>query len=465
MSRLVVVSNRVPSPVRETNLGGLVVGLKAALEEKGGLWFGWSGKTAEKPASQPRMSQLDNFTLATLDLTESERRGYYENFANAILWPLFHGRLDLTRFERDDYETYLDVNRKFAKALFPLIEDGDIVWVHDYHLIPLASELRRLGVDNAIGFFLHIPFPQTEDFSALPWHKDLAKQFGAYDLAGFQTVQHHDNFCNHITEHYPDMKMCEDGPPNVGVFPIGIDTRAFSTLAASNDVVREVARLERRMGSQSWIVGVERLDYTKGVAERFKGFEAMLEANPDLRGAVSLVQIAAPSREKISDYQEMRETLEALSGHINGQFSTIDWTPIRFINRAFSQSRLAALYRFSKVGLVTPLRDGMNLVAKEYVAAQDPEDPGILILSRFAGAAEELQDAVLVNPYDIFEIAEALKTALEMPLKERQARWRAMMAILEKNDVHHWRKSFVSALLDKQTERNSILAARVVNAG
>ncbi len=438
MSRLIVISNRLPCIDEDTACGGLAVGLKAALEESGGLWFGWSGKTASEPSSVPVTKALNNFTLATIDLTEDEIKGYYEAFANAVLWPLFHGRLDLTHFDDEDYRVYCEVNRRFARAIAPILRTDDIIWVHDYHLIPLGRELRNLGITNPLGFFLHTPFPSAEDFRALPCHSELIDGLAAYDLVGFQTAQYCENFCASV-----------DAPQKLksGVFPIGIDTRAFSALAASSEVECLTSSTMSRLGSQNWILGVERLDYTKGLAERFRAFETLLTENRDLRGTISLLQIAAPSREKVIEYQTLREELETLSGHINAQFATIDWTPLKFVNRSVDQAQLTALYRSCKIGLVTPLRDGMNLVAKEYVAAQDPEDPGVLVLSRFAGAAEELEGALLVNPYDINDIVQALLTALNMPLPERKSRWKSMMQVLLESDVHRWRNKFLDALL------------------
>ena len=452
MPRLIIASNRVPAFSSESGAGGLAVALTGSLKETGGLWFGWSGCVADVPDTFPKVTKGEKFAVVTLDLSPAELRGYYEEFANRVLWPLFHGRLDLANFHHDSHATYRQVNRRFATALQPLIETDDTVWVHDYHLIPLGSMLRHLGVTASLGFFLHIPFPQSQPLAAIPWLRELVENMCTYDLIGFQTAECLQNFRDIVTRELGG-SVAKDGTISIGgrsvkagVFPVSIDTNAFKTLAASPAVQRRVKRFRHQVSEQDWIVGVDRLDYTKGLPERFLAFQALLEQAEHLHGRVSLVQIAAPSREEIAEYQDIRSESERLVGNINGQFERFDWTPLRYINRCFNHSQLAALYRFSSVGLITPLCDGMNLVAKEYVAAQDPEDPGVLVLSRFAGAAEELTDALLVNPYDTVAMAEALQRALEMPLAERRKRWEAMMRKLEANDVHRWRRTFLEAL-------------------
>ncbi|NIA71457.1 trehalose-6-phosphate synthase [Pelagibius litoralis] len=452
MERLVIVSNRVPSLSLETSAGGLAVALKASLEESGGLWFGWSGTITERPGPQPRLDQCGAFSLATLDLSDEEFHGYYEEFSNRTLWPVFHGRLDLLRPDRKAYQIYRKVSFRFAHALSSLLQTGDAIWIQDYHLVPLGKELRSLGKMAPLGFFLHVPFPQAETFAALPYHRELLSDFCAYDLVGFQTSACAENF-REAALRYLGGSLRNDGDiafgthsVRVGVFPVGIDTKAFREMAGSSDVQRRTQRLRACMHERDWICGVDRLDYTKGLAERFRAFEMVLDETPALQENISLIQIAAPSRESVLEYRDMRSQLESLSGRINGRLGTFDWAPIRYLNKAFNQAQLAALYRVSRIGLVTPLRDGMNLVAKEYVAAQDPEDPGVLILSRFAGAAQELTNALLVNPFDTSAVAAAIREALRMPLMDRQMRWRQMMNHLETNDVHAWRREFLKAL-------------------
>lgn len=462
MARHLIVSNRQPDFDTEGGAGGLAVALKAALQDRSGIWLGWSGRTVASPSRTPRHRRCDNIETLSIDLTEDEQRGYYLEFANRTLWPLFHGRIDLASFDHSHYATYRAVNRRFAEALLPVVGHGDSVWVHDYHLIPLASELRRLGVSAKIGFFLHIPFPEKHPLETLPWLQDLMDDLCRYDLVGFQTESCRMNFLhtieNHPTSQARTSARSSTGRRSVrtGAFPISIDTGAFRRLATSPAVLRREHRLMRLMGGQDWVLGVERLDYTKGLPERFLAFERLLETQPELRGEVSLMQIAAPSRLDIEEYRHIQRRLETLVGHINGRFATEEWPPLRYINRCFSHAQIAALYRRCRVGLVTPLCDGMNLVAKEYVAAQDEERPGVLILSRFAGAAEQMTDALIVNPHDLQEVAMAIRHALHMGLEERRRRWSRMMADLEANTVQHWVSGFLAALEEATVPPTSV---------
>ena len=468
MERLVIVSNRVPSSASEISAGGLTVALKAALAESGGLWFGWNGAVSDNPSPSPQINQVDAFSLATMALSWPEFRGYYEEFSNRVLWPLFHDRLDLCKLDGRADQVYRQVNARFASALEPLLKKGDTIWVQDYHLIPLGKELRGLKVKAPLGFFLHIPFPKPDTLNALPDHRALLRDFCAYNLLGFQTAACAENF-REAAVRYLGASVRKNGHleiddriVEVGAFPVSIDTKSFMDLAGSPEVGKRVKRLHGYMHGRDWVCGVERLDYTKGLAERFQAFERLLEKNDSLHEKLSLVQIAAPSRESVAEYQEMRKQLELLSGQINGRFATFDWTPVRYLNKTYSQTQLAALYRVSRVGLVTPLRDGMNLVAKEYIASQDPEDPGVLVLSRFAGAAQELTEALLVNPSDISATAEAIEEALAMPLDERQKRYQAMIGHLQASDVHHWRQAFLKSLesaADRQRRSKSAEAA------
>jgi trehalose 6-phosphate synthase len=452
VQRVVVVTNRVPPPSGHPSAGGLAVALSAALQASGGLWFGWSGRVSEDADQAVDLAQSDAFTLATTDLTASQHRGYYDGVANRALWPLFHGRADLACFDRSDLAAYREVNASFGQHLAPLLEPGDLVWVHDYHLIPLGKELRNRGIAGPIGFFLHIPFPAPDLLAALPWAPDLMRSLCAYDLLGFQTQNDLRNFQDCVIRHLSG-SVAGDGTIfavgrklKAAAFPIGIDTARFAAMAASPEVQRLGERTKRCLAGRSAIIGVDRLDYTKGLVHRLQAFEMLLEAQPARRGHTLLLQIAAPSRQTVPEYAELEGRLEALSGRINARHSELDWTPVRYVNRTFSQRHLAALFRLSRVGLLTPLCDGMNLVAKEYVAAQDPDDPGVLVLSRFAGAAEHLHGAIVVNPYDVTGVAGALHIALAMPLAERRRRWRDMMAEVTEHDVHDWRRRFLGDL-------------------
>lgn len=453
MARIAIVSNRLPALAgKDQAAGGLAFALRAALDKSGGTWFGWDARSSGGQNGKIVVHQSSPFTLAGLPLTEREYAGYYRGFANRVLWPLLHGRTDLVRFDRSDYATYRAVNEKFARSIAPLVQDHDLIWVHDFHLAFLAQAFRQDGINLPIGFFLHVPFPAPDVLATLPCHFDLVRALCAYDLVGFQTENDLRNFHEYVRRHL-DGAVCGDGTVfalgrkfKTGAFPIGIDTRNFQELAASKKAAKLRQHLESCFHNQFGIVGVDRLDYTKGLKYRFRAFERLLESLPDYRRRVFLLQVAAPSREDVPEYAELRAQLDTLVGEINARHGGPDWTPVRYINRSMSQVRLTALYRLGRVGLVTPLRDGMNLVAKEYVAAQDPDDPGVLVLSQFAGAAERLEGALLVNPYDVDEVVEALHRALQMPLEERLARWTEMMAELRAHDIHDWRRRFISAL-------------------
>jgi trehalose 6-phosphate synthase len=454
VSRLVVVSNRVTpiSGSKAATAGGLAVGVLAALRETGGIWFGWSGETIETGTPIPKVVRTGNITYITIDLLQADFERYYGGFANRTLWPLFHYRLDLSSFDRDWYVGYRRVNQLFAEQLYPYLRDDDLIWVHDYHLIPLAEELRRLGVRSRIGFFLHVPFPSAEVYVALPWHDRLMASLSEYDLVGLQTSNDLRNFHDYLYREGIGYALSDglvhafDRTLRAQDFPIGIDTDDFRRMATSVEAVRASQRLSQSLLGRKLIIGVDRLDYTKGIPERLRAYEALLQNYPRQCGQVTFVQISAPSREEVPEYLEIRRQVEAASGRINGRFSEFDWMPLRYINRGFTRRTLAGFFRLSRIGLVTPLRDGMNLVAKEYIAAQSEKDPGVLVLSRFAGAADELDGAVIVNPYDIEAVAEAMHLGLIMSLDERQDRWRRLFAQIKERDIVSWRQSFVDAL-------------------
>jgi trehalose 6-phosphate synthase len=454
VSRLVVVSNRVTqiSGSKAATAGGLAVGVLAALRETGGIWFGWSGETIETGTPIPQVVRTGKITYITIDLLQADFERYYGGFANRTLWPLFHYRLDLSSFDRDWYVGYRRVNQLFAEQLYPYLRDDDLIWVHDYHLIPLAEELRRLGVRSRIGFFLHVPFPSAEVYVALPWHDRLMASLSEYDLVGLQTSNDLRNFHDYLYREGIGYALSDglvhafDRTLRAQDFPIGIDTDDFRHMTTSVEAVRASQRLSRSLLGRKLIIGVDRLDYTKGIPERLRAYEALLQNYPRQRGQVTFVQISAPSREEVPEYLEIRRQVEATSGRINGVFGEFDWMPLRYINRGFTRRTLAGFFRLSRIGLVTPLRDGMNLVAKEYIAAQSEKDPGVLVLSRFAGAADELDGAVIVNPYDIEAVAEAMHLGLIMSLDERQDRWRRLFAQIQERDIVYWRQSFAKAL-------------------
>jgi len=453
VSRLVVVSNRV-APIDEGKVaaGGLAVAVLAALRESGGIWFGWNGEVTTTLPPKPDVTRVGSLSYATMGMTRRDYSEYYAGFSNSTLWPLFHYRLDLMHFDRRHFSGYMRVNSRFASALQPLLRKGDTVWVHDYHLIPLAEELRKSGCDQRMGFFLHTPLPAVELLLALPRHEQLMKALCAYDLVGFQTVHDLSAFYDYIVleaggEVLPGGVVRAFGRTlRAGAFPIGIDTEDVAKLAEEHDSSPLKTRLNQTLHDRSLIIGVDRLDYSKGLIARFHAFEAMLDRHTELRNKVVMMQVAPPSRPDVIDYAEIRHELESAAGNINGQYADFDWVPIRYLNKSFDRPELTCFYRAALVGLVTPLRDGMNLVAKEFVAAQNPDDPGVLVLSRFAGAAQELTEAVIVNPYDVDGMAESLATALTMRKGERRERWASMMAQLRRHDIHRWRNDFLEAL-------------------
>jgi trehalose 6-phosphate synthase len=454
MSRLIVISNRVSAGGGAQ--GGLAVALSAALRENGGIWFGWSGEVTEQFTGQINLSRVDGVTTATVDLEEQDIDEYYNGYANRTLWPLFHYRIDLAEYERSFAGGYARANERFAETVLPLIEPDDVVWVQDYHMIPLAEELRKRGLDNRIGFFLHTPWPPRRLLSTLPDASALVETLFACDVIGFHTEEWLDSFCDYLREEMGIAVAVEaDGVCSIDhggrhvrliACPIGIDAREFVALAASEAAAETCRALRESAVGREIIIGVDRLDYSKGLEERFLGYERFITDHPEVRRQVVLLQIAPPSRGEVESYQRIRTALEGLAGKINGAHATLDWMPIRYVNQGYPRDVLAGVYRAARIGLVTPLRDGMNLVAKEYVAAQDPADPGVLVLSRFAGAAEQMPAALLVNPHSAEELSDALCTALNMPLAERKARWRELHEDVMARDVTWWCDRFTREL-------------------
>ena len=464
--RLVLVSNRVVDP-RKPAAGGLAVALGDVVADTGGMWFGWSGQVIENGApgeGELHRSQAGGILLATVDLSREDHHNYYLGYSNQALWPAFHYRLDLAEFERGFFEGYQRVNRLFARKLSGLLQPDDRIWIHDYHLIPLAAELRALGCAQRIGFFLHIPLPPPPILAAIPRHEMLLRWFFAYDLIGLQTRLDVDHFGHFVQDEAQAQRLSDDRFRAYGhtlcarAFPIGIDVDEFQRLARSRESQDTYAMLKDQYAKRRLLVGVDRLDYSKGLPQRFRAFRELLASYPENRLSATLIQIASPSRETLHAYEDIRHELEGLSGEINGNYGELDWMPIRYIHRTWSRRRLAGLYRNARVALVTPLRDGMNLVAKEFIAVQDPEDPGVLVLSRFAGAAEQLREALLVNPYDISATAQTIQRALRMPLDERRERHAALFEHVKREDVHHWRRMFLAALADESQAETDALA-------
>jgi trehalose 6-phosphate synthase len=454
LSRLIVISNRVSAATGDAGgaQGGLAVALTSALRECGGLWFGWSGEVTDSFTGQINFKREDGVTTATVDLEEQDVDEYYNGYANRTLWPLFHYRIDLAEYERDFAGGYQRANERFADTVLPLVERSDAVWIQDYHMLPLGEELRRRGCRNRIGFFLHTPWPPRRLLLTLPDAADLVRGMLAYDVIGFHTEEWLQAFVDFAVLECG--ATYEDGCLLAGtrkvrlvVSPIGIDCDEFVKLAASETAQQTAALMRESSNGRAMIVGVDRLDYSKGLEERFLGYERFLTENPAERKEVFLLQIAPPSRGTVESYQRIRNSLEAMSGRINGAHADIDWVPIRYVNQGYRRDVLAGVYRAARIGLVTPLRDGMNLVAKEFVAAQDPHDPGVLILSRFAGAAAQLKDAIQVNPYSAEDLSDAIKAALAMSRDERISRWRSMFDNVQSEDVAWWRRNFTDALM------------------
>jgi len=452
LARLVVVSNRVGVPDRSARAGGLEVAIRPTLRRRGGLWFGWSGRVADNDPGPAKLVEHDNIAYATVDLRKDDHQEFYNGFANRVLWPILHYRLDLAEFTRRDLGGYFRVNEFFAGHLEKLLKPDDVIWVHDYHLMPLAKALRERGHKNKIGFFIHVPCPPPEILTALPNHEQLIPALGQYDLVGFQTEIDAANFSRYLENESNLTRVDGDSfavgghVVRVGVFPVGVETEAFARLARraiESEFVREVLD---SLSGRAMIIGVDRLDYSKGLPERMNAFERFLNNFPDWRGKVTYLQITPRSRTDIQEYADIGRLVGEAVGRINGTFGEASWTPLRYINKAHSRTALAGLYRAARAALVTPLRDGMNLVAKEFVAAQNADDPGVLILSRFAGAARECTAALLVNPYDPEGVAIAINRALSMPLEERRARQAANFKVLVANDLTHWAERFLATL-------------------
>ena len=486
--RLIVVSNRVP-PVSdfysvgkgEATAGGLVTAVRAAMNQRGGLWFGWSSRsTRRRPSAVPNVSDFGAIKLATMELSEDEVSLYYSGYANRTLWPLLHSFPARVVVRRDTYRAYRRINQRFAEALLPMLEPNDLVWVQDFHLFHVGYELRQLGWQGKVGFFLHVPFPSADIFGILPWARDTLEALLRYDLVGVHDGRYLRNLVDSMdyelggkatgashsyagSPSSPDDYQSPtsgdgDRPPGcysrdghtakLGVYPIGIDPDMFKQhedrrTPSLADELSLVADPNQRL-----VLGVDRLDYTKGIPHRLRIFGRMLERHPSLGGNITYVQISSPSRTRVPEYIQEKEQVERLVGQINGQFSQAGWVPIRYLYRSYPQSELAGFYHDADVCLVTPLRDGMNLVAKEFVAAQDARSPGALVLSRFTGAASAMRDAVIVNPYDIDGAAEATYRALRMPIGERRRRHNSLMAVVQKHSSQNWSDSFCRALAD-----------------
>ena len=460
MARVVLVSNRLPvavqldrgEPVVERSAGGVATGLRGLHDRSEGVWIGWPGDVSRLDAEQRAklLSDLAERRCLPVYLTADEVTGYYDGFSNGVLWPLFHYLLDRIPPHSHEWDVYRAVNEKFADAVASAHRPGDLVWVHDYQLALVPQMLRVRVPGVRVGYFLHIPFPSTEVFRTLPWREPLLEGMLGADLLGFHTLRYQDHFSSSVHRilgipTQGDTIRVEGREIRIGVFPIGVDAPTLSSLAEDADVANDVATIRAEARGERILLGIDRLDYTKGIPRRMLAFERLLEREPSWKGKVRLVQVAVPSRGDVASYQDFRSELDRLVGRINGAFSTVDWSPIRYVQRSMDEKRLVALYRAADVMLVTPLRDGMNLVAKEFVTCRSDQD-GVLVLSEFAGAAAEMGEALQVNPYDIDAMAVAYHQALTMPEEERRVRMRALRQRVATHDVHQWAQGFIDAL-------------------
>jgi trehalose 6-phosphate synthase len=456
---LIVVSNRVAKTnTDEPVTGGLAAALLPVVKSSGAIWVGSSGRLREGTQKETlaEIESLGSGALATIDLPTAYYRGFYEGFANSGLWPALHSRADLIRVTVDDYRAYREINAFMARALLRFARPDSTYWIQDYHFLTLGAEMRRIGIKQPIGFFLHTPWPTKSAMLGVPHHRELIDAMLAYDLIGFQTEDDKQNFADYLSQEMQvsvvdGTVVSERGVSRLGAFPIGIDVDAFATRAARATKRAETSRLRSSLQGAKLAIGVDRVDYSKGLENRIRAFDQMLTAEPALKREVSLLQIAVPSRCQINAYNQLNHDLATLVGEVNGRHGEADWIPIRYLNKGFSQTTLAGFYRLARIGVVTPLHDGMNLVAKEFVAAQDPLEPGVLVLSEFAGAAKELDAALLVNPHDIDGVARAIARALVMPGHERRERWNAMIKRLKANSVQIWFTDFLRALEAKHT--------------
>jgi trehalose 6-phosphate synthase/phosphatase len=476
LNRLLIVSNRLPVTIKLDrgkvaiikSAGGLATGLRGPHERAGSLWIGWPGDVSRFDAAQRAQiaNSLSALRTAPVYLTQTEITRFYEGFSNGVMWPLFHYLTD--KVQRDawrNWKTYREVNQRFADVVAEHYQPDDLVWVHDYQLALVPGLLRQLIPDARIGFFLHIPFPSSEVFRILPWRTEILEGMLGADLIGFHTNSYQRHFvkaARHIFEVETESKrLIYNGRViRVGAFPMGIDAARWGRLATEQGVLFEVEKIKSRSAGCKLLVGVDRLDYTKGLGRRMMAFERLLEIEPSLRNKVRLVQVVAPSRTKVASYDRLRRELDEMVGRINGAYGTVGSVPIHYLYRSISDQPLAALYRAADVMLVTPLRDGMNLVAKEFVASR-PDEDGVLILSEFAGAASELVEAILVNPYDIDRVALSIKTALAMPRDQRQKRMRALRARVESNDCYGWADTFLETLRSTGVEEGKAVTRGV----
>ena len=450
----ILVSNRIVDPMRSGGAmpGGLAAALAAAVRDSGATWIGGNSERQGAESGAVTVTPFGSGTLAKVTLPAAIYRQFYDGMANAALWPILHYRTDLLRYQPDFLAAYSAINSAMADGVRRIASDESVIWVHDYHCFMLGRYLRQRGVRGPIGFFLHTPFPHRSILTCLPCHRELLRELCAYDLIGFQTDEDLLHFRDYATSELFGTMVGQTELQlggrrvHLGVFPIGIDVDRFGGDAERAVATSALKRLRHVLSDSRLVIGVDRLDYSKGLVHRFHAYRRFFSDYPDERRRVSFLQITSPTREKVEAYRTIRAELASIAGETNAHFSGAAWVALRYIHEGFAPERLSGYYRVARVGCVTPLRDGMNLVAKEYVASQDPEDPGVLVLSMFAGAASQMGAALLVNPYDTVGVARRIHEALYMPKEERIERWNALMRTLRNSDLDGWFNSFLGAL-------------------
>lgn len=479
MSKVIIVSNRLPVSIKlqgsrvqvSRSSGGLASGLGSAFGKQGGVWLGWPGAAYDNPRHQELVTrELKKQNLYPVFLSEEDQENFYEGYSNSVLWPNFHYFMQYVQFKPEYWPSYERVNRQFANLLvhiYKLYEPGDMIWIHDYHLLLLPAMLREMLPDATIGFFLHIPFPSFEIFRQLPQRCELLEGMLGADLLGFHTyddVKHYTETTSRLLGVYSNMNELRlpDRVVQADIFPIGIDYKTFYQSTRKRSVQHEVNVYKELFKDQKLILSVDRLDFSKGIPDRLKAYERFLADNPDYHGRVSLVMVVVPSRDTVYHYALLKKEIDELVGYINSRYGSITWTPVYYFYKGFSFDSICAFYHLADVALVTPLRDGMNLVCKEYVACCIDQH-GVLVLSEMAGAAKSLSYALRVNPFNHDAVARAIKQALEMPAAEQAERLASMQAQIRKYDSVHWFRQFMKRLAEAR-ERQQNFASLKLNA-
>lgn len=472
MSRLLVVSNRLPVSIEQRknsfnikpSVGGLATGLGSFYKSYDSSWLGWCGITSDNLSKNKindiKIKLKDDYSNIPVFLTENEVNKYYYGFCNRTIWPLFHCFTQYVIYDEKQWECYKKVNKKFCDAIIKMAEPDDNIWINDYHLMLLPTMLRKELPDARISFFLHIPFPPFEIFHLIPWRKEILEGLLGADLIGFHIYDYVHNFLDSVYnilgyDHTLGEIITNDRILKVDSFPMGIDYERYANAIELKEVRRNMAQIRRRMGKYKLILSVDRLDYTKGIPQRLEAFEQFLEKYPEYQGKVSLIQVSAPSRTKVYYYQQLKKEVDELVGRINGKYRTFDWNPIWYFYRSFTLENMAALYNMADIALVTPIKDGMNLIAKEFVATKS-NDKGVLILSEMAGAAKEMSEAIIVNPNDTNEVIEAIHQAIEMNEDEQIKRNKQMHFRLKRYNVRRWAEDFISSLDNIKNHQNQL---------